>query len=183
VIVLAAITDYAETRTDGRKLLWSFRRVVPNRVDGIGEPLNAFMYTLYLGVIINAGLFVYTFGTLRFLPDDAQIWIYAGIMVFLGTVLAIVKTTHPKIPDATKVQLARQNAVYNTLVLGNVDVDQQLDFDESMVGKTPEQVKAEKEKEEMLMEIMEVDERGSDYAAIEARESTSTETDGLNTDV
>jgi hypothetical protein len=36
-------------------------RVLPNRVDGIGEPLQIFYYILYIAVPVNCGLIVYTF--------------------------------------------------------------------------------------------------------------------------
>jgi hypothetical protein len=41
----AFITNLVETRTDGVKLFNDYRRVLPNRVDGIGEPLTMFYYT------------------------------------------------------------------------------------------------------------------------------------------
>lgn len=168
VVVLACFTDYVETRTDGRKLLWEFRRVIPNRVDGVGEPLNLFVYTLYLGVIVNAGLFVYTFGAVRFWPDGAQIWVCAGIMVFLATILVISETVYPEVPEETEIQFERQKAIYSALILGNTDSHQHLEYDESMVGKTPEQVKAEKEKEHIDMAIKEYSETGTELMAISA---------------
>jgi hypothetical protein len=42
--VLAATTNFIETRTDGRKLFLDFRRVLPNQV-GFFAPLNFFVLT------------------------------------------------------------------------------------------------------------------------------------------
>ncbi len=52
----AFITNLVETRTDGVKLFKDYRRVLPNRVDGIGEPLLMFYYTLYAAVPTNCAL-------------------------------------------------------------------------------------------------------------------------------
>jgi hypothetical protein len=39
VVLFALITNYIQSRSGGVKLFRQFRRVLPNRVDGIGEPL------------------------------------------------------------------------------------------------------------------------------------------------
>lgn len=43
-------------------MLYEFRRVLPNRVDGIGEPLIIFIFTLRLGVYNNKhyNMYIYT---------------------------------------------------------------------------------------------------------------------------
>lgn len=51
VVAFALITNLVETRTDGAKLFNDYRRVMPNRVDGIGEPLLMFYYVLYAAVV------------------------------------------------------------------------------------------------------------------------------------
>jgi len=60
-VCLAALTNLLEARSDGSKLLKDCRRVVPSRVEGVGEPLKIFKALLLLAVPVNAALVVYTF--------------------------------------------------------------------------------------------------------------------------
>ena len=69
VVLLAFATNFVETRTDGTKLFNDYRRVLPNRVDGIGEPLAIFYRILFIAVPINCGLIVFTFNAATFTPD------------------------------------------------------------------------------------------------------------------
>jgi hypothetical protein len=62
LIPLAFITNLIECRTDCLKLIDHFRRVIPRRINGIGEATNIFYMTLNVAVLINAGLVVYTYG-------------------------------------------------------------------------------------------------------------------------
>jgi len=65
VVALAGIINFVETRTDGFKLLHDFRRVIPRRVDGVGEPLVIFGRLALLAVPLNAALAVFTFKAAR----------------------------------------------------------------------------------------------------------------------
>lgn len=91
-------TNFIETRTDGYKLLNDFRRVVPNRVDGIGEPLNVFYYVLYVSIPVNAGLFVYTFNG-GALASDYKVWIFVAIVFGLFFLLTLLDIIFPDIPE------------------------------------------------------------------------------------
>lgn len=166
VILFAAVTNYVETRTDGYKLLHEFRRVLPNRVDGIGEPLNVFLTTLRLGVVVNAGLLVYTYETFNFLPQEARIWCFIFLVILFSTFVLLLETSYPDVSEKTVVQLARQQAVYSKLILENEADSQQLDFDESMLGKTQSQIKAETPEEKLEMTITEHEESGPELALI-----------------
>lgn len=73
VVVFAWATNFVETRTDGIKLFNDYRRVTPNRVDGIGEPLVIFYYTLYVAVIVNCGLVVYAFNAADFVSEEYKV--------------------------------------------------------------------------------------------------------------
>lgn len=83
VVVFALITNLVETRTDGIKLFNDYRRVLPNRVDGIGEPLRIFYITLYIAVPTNCALCVYTFGadTQLGLDNQGSVWLLLFLLV------------------------------------------------------------------------------------------------------
>lgn len=132
------ITDFVETRTDGYKLFHDFRRVLPNRVDGVGSVLDVFYYILYISVPVNAGLIVFTFGSVDFLPQNLQVWIFVGIIIFIFTLLYILDWLYPDVPEKTEIQLERQQAVYERVILDTKDVDGDLvlDLDSSMIGKS-----------------------------------------------
>jgi hypothetical protein len=142
VVLFACITNYVETRTDGKKLLSDYRRVIPNRVDGIGQPLNVFYYTLFAAVPVNAGLCVYTFNASPF-SSEYNVWVFIGISVFIMLVIGRLDAIYPDVPLKTRVQLGREERIFERVVLGNEGRlgDLKLDLDESMVGLSAKQVK------------------------------------------
>ena len=82
VVFFAFITNFLETRTDGYKLLHNFRRVVPHRVGGIGEPLAIFNWTLFVSVPVNAGLVVYSYGSFSGVDESLHVWIFIAHFAF-----------------------------------------------------------------------------------------------------
>jgi len=160
VFLLAFLTDYMETRTDGRKLLCEFRRVVPNRVDGIGEPLAVFEKIVTLAIPVNAGLVVYTFGAVDFLSGPAQMMVFLGIIAFLLLCANLIETSFPKLPEKTEIQLERQEVIYDRVVCENPlkdEVELQLSPDD--LNKEVAVLKAEQaaNKEQLTMAIVPVD--------------------------
>ena len=143
VVGFACFTNFVETRTDGVKLLKDYRRVMPFRVDGVGEALRVFYYTLYVAVPVNAGLVVYSFGSLRFLPKSAYVWAFVALNFAMFFALHLLDVLYPDLPVRTAIQLERQRVVYERLVLGTSgDGVVQLDLDASMIGFTVFEVKA-----------------------------------------
>jgi len=134
-------TNFIETRTDGIKLLLDYRRVLPNRVSGIGEPLSAFYFVLYLAVPINAGLCVYTFEVAKFIPQAYRVWVFTLLTVVLGLLLVQLDAMYSKMPLKTAIQIKRQRVVYKRVILGETgDGDDEeafdVDLDDSMIGLT-----------------------------------------------
>jgi hypothetical protein len=106
VAVFAFVTNFIETRTDGTKLLYDFRRVNPHRVDGIGEPLNIFFTILHLSIPVNAGLIVYSFGALDdWVNPKAHVWVFGGFIAFMFGVLKLLTTLLPNVPTKTQIQV------------------------------------------------------------------------------
>jgi len=63
------------------KLLTSHRRVLPNRVSGIGEPLKVLQSTLTLAVPVNAALIVYTYKAFDdYVAPASRTWIFILIV-------------------------------------------------------------------------------------------------------
>jgi hypothetical protein len=142
VVSFACFTNFVETRTDGIKLLKDYRRVLPFRVDGVGGTLNVFYYTLFIAVPVNAGLIVYSFGSLRFLPETAYVWSFVALVFAMFFALHVLDLIYPELPQRTAIQLERQRVVYERLVLGtDDDDDNQLDLDVSMIGLTVSEVR------------------------------------------
>ena len=128
VVLFAFVTNFVETRTDGTKLFNDYRRVLPNRVDGIGEPLVIFYYTLYAAVPINCGLVVYAFNAASFVSSSQRIFVVLAILAFMIAFMSQLDEVYPDVSAKTTVQLARQNVVYRHVVLGEASQDGELDF-------------------------------------------------------
>eukprot|EP00615_Pteridomonas_danica_P004290 CAMPEP_0114374788 /NCGR_PEP_ID=MMETSP0101-20121206/35870_1 /TAXON_ID=38822 ORGANISM="Pteridomonas danica, Strain PT" /NCGR_SAMPLE_ID=MMETSP0101 /ASSEMBLY_ACC=CAM_ASM_000211 /LENGTH=830 /DNA_ID=CAMNT_0001528687 /DNA_START=1 /DNA_END=2493 /DNA_ORIENTATION=- len=151
VVALAAFTNFVETRTDGYKLLHDFRRVVPNRVDGIGEPLNVFYYVLYIAIPVNAGLLVYTFDFGR-LASEFKVWIFIAVICGQCLLFTLLDIIFPDMPRKTQIQLARSEVVYERVVMGTPDMEaEELDLDIAMIGKTTRDIKKEVEQKELVL--------------------------------
>jgi hypothetical protein len=136
VVVFAWVTNLVETRTDGVKLLRDYRRVLPNRVDSIGEPLQIFYWTLYAAVPVNCGLVVFTFNAAAWVGDDSKVWVLLLVALFMVAFLAQLDAMYPDVSRKTAVQLARQDVVYKRVILGEPQDDDELDFEltDAMVG-------------------------------------------------
>jgi hypothetical protein len=151
VVVFAFFTNFVETRTDGYKLLHEYRRVIPNRVDGIGEPLNVFYKLLHVSIAVNAGLIAYSFGVLDGLGlhPDYRVWCGLGFVCFMVLVLQGLEAVWPDMPEKTEIQLERQRLVYER-VIKKVDVDEDgytsFALDKDMLGKSIRQINKEKKK-------------------------------------
>ena len=148
VVAFACVTNFTETRTDGRKLLFDFRRVMPFQVDGIGEPLNVFYYLLWLSVPVNSALIVWCFKAFSFFPADHKVWCFVAVSLFLGMMLVQLDTLIPDVPKKTLIQVQRQDVVYRRVVLeiDDHDEDMALDLDTSMLGRSSSEVKKKKKK-------------------------------------
>lgn len=142
VVLFACITNYVETRTDGNKLLNDYRRVIPNRVDGVGQPLDVFYKTLFCAVPVNAGLVVYTFKASPF-NANYNVWILLAIGLFIVLVIGRLDVIYPDVPKKTQIQLGREEYIFERIVLGNEARigDLKLDLDPSMVGLSAKEVK------------------------------------------
>jgi hypothetical protein len=145
--VFAFITNFTETRTDGYKLLHQFRRVLPNRVAGIGEPLEVFQLILYISVPVNAGLAVYTYS------DDpvadwpvAPVWMFIFIVGIIYGVIKVLNTALPAVPVKTYIQTQRQQFIYEKCVQdAEDDEDADLGLNEKLIGVSLTDVKKKQE--------------------------------------
>jgi hypothetical protein len=128
VVLFAWITNMVETRTDGIKLLNDYRRVLPNRVDSVGEPLKIFYWTLYLAVPVNCGLIVFTFNAAAWAGSDAKEWVLLLILFFMVAFMIQLDAIYPDVSRKTSVQLKRQDVVYRRIILGEEPEESDLDF-------------------------------------------------------
>jgi hypothetical protein len=125
--------------------LHEYRRVVPNRVDGIGEPLNIFTTTLHVAILVNAGLITNSFGATRGLAPSQQVWFAAGFIALMLLFLAVLGAVFPDMPEKTAIQLERQRVVYERVVMGmNDDDGETLELGEHMLGRSLKEVNEEK---------------------------------------
>jgi hypothetical protein len=109
VVCLAFITNFLETRSDGYKLLRDYRRVLPRRIDGIGEALNIFYVIVYIAVLVNAGLVVYTFGAFTSVANAyGKACLFVLLNLFLMALVHKSFSVFPDIPKETEIQLHRQ---------------------------------------------------------------------------
>jgi len=152
VVVLAFVTNFVETRTDGYKLLFDHRRVLPNRVDGIGEPLNIFITILYMSIFVNAGLIVFSFGSLDgWVSSKYHVAVFGGFIAFMFAVLHILSKIYPDIPRKTAIQVMREKVVYERVVKGLFDEDgYKLSFGEKDLGRKMSDVKREQREKQAL---------------------------------
>jgi len=112
-------------------------------VDGIGEPLNVFYYTLYLAIPVNAGLIVYTYKALKFVHWLSDTYAFAGCMVLGFVVLMYVEEVYPEVTVKTRMQLERSAVVFDRVVQEHQEKDAStLHLNESLIGVTLAEVKA-----------------------------------------
>jgi hypothetical protein len=125
VVALCFATNYIECLSDGYKLCFDFRRVLPRRMEGIGEVTGIFYAVLYLAVPVNVGLVVYTFdafglqdGTGAGAARDAtaQNWRFVLLCFALGAAVRATSRAFPDVPRRTQVQLGRQALVHARVV-------------------------------------------------------------------
>ena len=111
--LLACITNFTETRTDGRKLLTDFRRVIPHAADGIGEPLKMFRRTCYASVPVNAGLIMFTFKAPQRLGlawvDNNPVYSFALLVCILGAAVRGAEAIWPAVSTKTQVRDPHQS--------------------------------------------------------------------------
>ena len=127
VVALCFLTNYVECLSDGYKLCYDFRRVLPRRMEGIGEVTSIFYAVLYLAVPVNVGLVVYTFDAFNLRDLDAegngvvsdttgQNWRFVALCFALGAAMRVTTVAFPDVPRKTEVQLGRQALVHATVV-------------------------------------------------------------------
>ena len=155
-VCFAGLTNFIETRTDGRKLLRDFKRVVPARIDGLGEPLDIFTKTLYLAVPVNAGMVVWTFKAFKWVGADHQVWVFVGLCAVMFFLLSQSAHVFPDVPTKTKIQLQRAEVLYDHVIQPPQDTDELvLELSSSMIGAKLADVKAlEKAREAEDLPVM-----------------------------
>ena len=113
VALFAFVTNFLETRTDGFKLLRDYRRVLPRRIEGIGEATNIFYQIVYIAVLVNAGLVVFTFGCFdTYAGSQAKPWFFVFVALGLSWILNRSFSVFPDLPERTLIQLKRQVRKY-----------------------------------------------------------------------
>jgi hypothetical protein len=90
--------------------------VIPNRVDGIGEPLRIFFFLIYLAIPVNAGIVVYTFNAFNFVSSENRVWVFCGLVVCGYFVLNRLDIIYPDMPAKTAIQIQRQSFIYNRVI-------------------------------------------------------------------
>lgn len=145
VVIFAFITNLVETRTDGTKLFHDYRRVLPNRVDGIGEPLSIFYFTLYCAVPINCALIVFPFNAVAFVDPNFQIFVLLFVLLFMVAFLMQLDALFPDVSRKTAIQVARQEEFHKRVILGEDPEEGDLDFvlSDDMVGSSIEKARAQ----------------------------------------
>ena len=120
---------------------------MPNRVDGIGEPLPIFLRVLYASIPVNAGLIVYSFGGLdAVVGGGARVWVFVGAMGTMWGFLRLLENVYPELPERTAIQLERQHEVFERVVMGNAQSGMQvIDLDPGMLGLTVAEIKRRQE--------------------------------------
>ena len=141
-VCLSFLTDYVECRSDGYKLLYDFRRVMPRRIPDIGETTNVFYTVLYISIPVNAGLVVYTFGFFDAwgATDRQKSWLFVLVCFGLAYWIQRMALVFPDVPKRTEVQLARQRLIHARVIhaAGEEKADLQLGLDGLEIGQTTE---------------------------------------------
>jgi len=112
-------------------------------VDGIGEALGAFRFTLYLAVVVNAALVVFTFGAFeQVLPNVRNVYVFAALSLVLTVLMRQLDAVYPDVPKKTQVQVERERVVYTQIITEEESPDIiAANLDESMLGISLDRVR------------------------------------------
>ena len=94
---------------------------------------------------------------MRWLPDEAAVWVCAMISICLYGGLIFLDDFYPEIPEETELQIRRQKVVYAKVVLGDDKAESEgnhlpegllVGLEDRMVGHTIAEVKRESREQE-----------------------------------
>mmetsp|Transcript_21771 Transcript_21771/g.36403 ORF Transcript_21771/g.36403 Transcript_21771/m.36403 type:complete len:780 (+) Transcript_21771:27-2366(+) len=109
--MLAYISNYAEIRLDGYKMLYLTKRPLPVGAEDIGTWLDIMQLTSIASVITNAALVVYTMDLTNNFSDVGQLWIFIGFQYTIFVIMGIFAWWVDDMPNEVQIQLDRQSYV------------------------------------------------------------------------
>ena len=105
--LIAYISNLIEIRTEGWKLLYHTRRVVPIGAQDILTWLPIFQILAFTAVVTNAGLLCFTMQLLKF-SNVGKIWIFIGFQYVVFVSMAVFAAVVDDVTAETSIQLERQ---------------------------------------------------------------------------
>ena len=112
-------------------------------MDGIGEALDAFRFTLYLAIVVNAALFVFTFRAFeQVLPNVRNLYVFVALALVLIMLMRQLDGVYPDVPKKTQVQVERERVIYTQIIIEEESPDIiAANLDESMLGISLDRVR------------------------------------------
>jgi len=118
--LFAFISNYAEIRTDGYKLLFTYQRFEPYGAEDIGLWQQIFTYTVVIAVITNAGIVCFTSGVLD-TTSTTRIWIFFCIIIIILLFMTFFSSLTNAKNDIVSIQLKRQKYIVKKIVFAHPD--------------------------------------------------------------
>ena len=114
------ISNVVEIRVDARKLLYDFRRPIPQGNQDIGTWMDVFVALSFLSVISNSGIICFTMDVF---PTDMKLWLFITFQYVIFSGMYIFEMVIDDVPEEVSIQAARQEFLLSKVVEQDSDSD------------------------------------------------------------
>ncbi|KAK2185181.1 hypothetical protein NP493_243g00000 [Ridgeia piscesae] len=116
--VIALVVILVDIRIDCKRMLWIFRRPVPQIAQTIGMWYSILQFLNFVGVISNAFLVAFTSSWGRNFTITDKLWIVIGFEHLVFSIKFIIATTIPDVPNRIRLQSRKVNiyTVFSSIV-------------------------------------------------------------------
>ncbi len=129
------VSNVVEIRVDARKLLYDYRRPIPQGNQDIGTWMDVFVALSFLSVITNSGIVCFTMDVF---PSEMKVWLFITFQYVIFSGMYIFEMIIDDVPEEVSIQTARQEFLLRKVVDqdSDSDNDQSDDEEDSNIGGT-----------------------------------------------
>jgi hypothetical protein len=117
----AFISNLGEVRTDGYKLLYTYRRFEPYGAEDIGIWQQIFTLTAAIAVMTNSGIVFFT-STAIDLSNSIKVWLFFFVIIFVLLSMIFFSILVKPVTDPVQIQLEREDYLVRKLIRGEPDL-------------------------------------------------------------
>ena len=114
------ISNVVEIRVDARKLLYDYRRPIPQGNQDIGSWMDVFVALSFLSVVTNCGIVCFTMDVF---PTEMKVWLFITSQYVIFSGMYIFGMIIDDVPEEVSIQAARQEFLLSKVVDQESDSD------------------------------------------------------------